>query len=143
VPLRSPTNLQTNSVHRLTHEIRDTSPNLSQPSTTTNSSSRPASLPARAPPLVTPSTGPPAPLPPHPILFYPHSIAQLPPRPAITPFAPLPVRGTLPGASEMDLRSTFIGKGFATDLTISFFVSVHLFPSSLFLSFVLLFPCRW
>ena len=78
-------------------EIRDTLP------TTTNanasSSSKPVPVPLRVPPPVVSNTEPstPAVLPPRPNLLHAHSMARLPPRPAVALPPPLTGRGTPPG----------------------------------------------
>ena len=96
VPLPPTKSSKNSSVHRLPQEdgeIRDSS------STITNSNSKPVSVPPRAPPLLTSNTEPSTPvvLPPRPNLLHAHSMARLPPRPAVAPPPPLTGRGTPPG----------------------------------------------
>ena len=96
VPLSPTKPLENSSIRRLAQEdgeIRDTSPAV------TNSSSKPVSVPPRTPAPVLSSAEPPTPvvLPPRPNLLHAHSMARLPPRPAVAPPPPMTGRGTPPG----------------------------------------------
>ena len=84
VPLPPTKSSKNSRVPRLPQEDGDIGNSLS---TITNSNSKPVSVPPRAPPPVTSSTEPSTPvvLPPHPNLLHAHSMARLPPRPAVVP----------------------------------------------------------
>jgi len=91
---------ETSSVHRLPQEdgeIRDTLPSTTNANA--SSSSKPVPVPPRAPPPVVSNTEPSNPmvLPPRPNLLHAHSMARLPPRPAVALPPPLTGRGTPPG----------------------------------------------